>query len=290
MMRTHLALVAVLLLAPTTIGSAGAAERLRVTVSVLPQVWLVEAIAGDRVEVDVLLAPGESPETYQPTDAQVSSLMRSTLFIRLGVPFEEGRWFQALAHSDRLTIVDSSQGIERRAITGGEHRSAVGRAGKDPHIWLSPKLTIVQARTVARALAEIDPEHRADYDRRLLAVIKELEHLDRTLHQRLDPHRGRAFLVFHPSWGYFADEYGLRQIAIELDGKQPTDRELTAIHEAARRDDIHTVFVQPQISGRAAQAVADAIGAKLEIIDPLGADLPVNLLQVADLLAESFRP
>ena len=105
----------------------------------------------------------------------------------------------------------------------------------------------------------------------------------------MEPYKGRAFFVLHPAWGYFADEYDLRQFAIEREGKSPTDAELTELQRSARREGIKVVFVQPQVTGRGARAVATAIGARLERLDPLAADVDANLLRLADAIAESFE-
>jgi zinc transport system substrate-binding protein len=293
----------ILLLAASLLGCARSAPDgntgLSVAVSVLPEKWMVQQLAGDRVQVSTLVLPGDNPHTYQPSDAQVSRLMGSAVFFRVGAPFENGPWFQAIQSSGRVRIVDLREGIE--LLDMGPHadhpaeRGPPGtdpdhhEAGKDPHIWLSPRLLKIQATTMARALAEVDPAHRADYDRRLAAFHERLEALDEALRAKLGPLREKAFFVFHPAWGYFAHDYGLRQVAIEVEGKEPSDRELTQVQRQARQSGAKVILVQPQISGRGAQAVAQAAGAKLVTADPLAEDLPATLEHVADVLANSLK-
>lgn len=275
--------------------------RLSVVVSVVPQKWLVEQLAGDRAQVTTLVLPGESPHTYQPSDAQVSRLVSAAVFFRIGVPFENGPWFEAIERSGRVRIVDVRQGVDlldiKLAETGHAHHDHEGHdhhghsheGGKDPHIWLSPQRLKIQAATMARALAEVDPDHKADYDRRLAALAGQLDALHASLSEKLAPVKGKAFFVFHPAWGYFAHDYGLREVAVEVDGKEPSDRELTELQRLAREAGVKVVLVQPQISGRAAAAVAQAAGARLVNVDPLAEDLPGTFTHIAELLASSLR-
>ena len=292
------ALLAVAVLTVTTgcgqsdpTSSTGAPNgKLRVAVSIVPQAWLVEQIGGARVEVLTLVQPGDSPATYQPSDAQISQLMRAAVFFRIGVPFENGPWFAAVSGTKTLDVVDMRRGIKLRRVTAPDHDDhGHGHDGDDPHIWLSPPLLKQQAQTVADALCRLDPDHAGTYRANLIAAKTVLEVTDRAVRERLAPLAGRAFLVFHPSWGYFADAYGLEQVAIEVDGKAPSDHELTAVVTAARRHGVKVIFVQPQIAGSAARAVARLIGGRVEQLDPLAADVPANLLRVADVLAESYR-
>ncbi len=277
-------LVAVL---ATSCGPAPAGDGLLIaTATLAPQAWLVEEIGGPWVEVTALVAPGESPATFQPTDAQVSRLLRSAVYFRTGVPCENAPWFEAIEAAGKIAFVDLRRGIELRTPDGrtpdGDHHG-----GEDPHIWLSPRLLQVQARTVAEALAAADPNHRDEYRQNLARLEGQLDELDGELRRKLEPLAGRSFLVFHPSWGYFAAEYGLRQVAIELEGKEPSDRDITELQRLARREGLRVVFVQPQITGRSARAVASVIGGRTEILDPLAADVAENLRRIADLLVET---
>lgn len=279
--------------------SDGARERLAIAVSIAPQAWLVERIGGERVEVHTMVRPGESPATYQPADVQVTEVMRSAAYFRIGVPFENGAWFRSIRQSRKLPVVDFRDGIELRRMEahvhcdhdhahGHEETAETEGWGDDPHIWLSPRLLRIQARTVADALGDLDPDHRGDFELALESVDRELQELDAELRLRLEPVAGRVFLVFHPAWGYFSDEYGLKQIAVEIEGKEPGDADLTRLQQEAREAGASVLFVQRQISARSVQAVADAIGGRVEILDPLAADVAENLLRVADALLASY--
>jgi len=284
-------------------GGSGANGRLTVVVSVGPQAWLVEQIGGEAVEVVTLAGPGDSPVTYQPTDAQVSRIMTAAVYFRVGVPFENGSWFEALDHSNKLSIVDTRQGLPLRDMAahahpgeadaaGHDHAHAHGAdsaAGKDPHVWLSPKRLKMQARTVADELSRIDPDNKGAYQKNLAALETRCDRTDAALRAALEPYRGRAFFVFHPAWGYFADDYGLRQMAVEIEGKEPSDQQLTDLQRQARASGARVIFVQPQIPGQAAHAIAETIGGRVERLDPLARDVLANLEKAADALAQSFR-
>lgn len=285
----------------------GPPEKMTVAVSIIPQAWLVEQIGGEHVEAIALVKPGDSCEVYQPTDAQVSRIMAAKVFFRIGMPFEDGHGFRAIESSGKMRIVDTRRGITLRDMAGHVHapeasgpgasagssekerRAADAEGGKDPHVWLSPRLLSLQARTIAQTLGELDPSHQEDYDRHLRALQQRLGEVDQSIRAKLAPLRGKTFFVFHPAWGYFADEYGLRQVAIETAGKEPSDRELTELQNEARREGVKVIFVQPQTSKRAAEAVAGAIRGRVEILDPLLPDVAANLLHAAESLAESYR-
>jgi zinc transport system substrate-binding protein len=147
----------------------------------------------------------------------------------------------------------------------------------------------IQARTIARTFGELDPARREVYDRNFAATEEKLDAADREIRRVLEPFRGKMFFVFHPAWGYFADDYGLKQVAIEAEGKEPSDEEATVLQKLARQQGVKVVFVQPQIASRGAQAIAQAIGARVEPLDPLAPDLPDNLVRAARAIADSYR-
>ena len=292
-------------------ASAPDAESpLRVTVTVPPLVWLISEVAGPGVEVQHLIEVGDSPETFQPTDLQITAVARSALFFRVGVPAENGPWLRALEESGAIEVVDLRQGLALRAMDAhhhhhdhrGDHPWQEGKAsaaaadsapaphGTDPHIWLSPRRLEIMAVTAARYLAKVDPPRTARFNERAAAVRARLRALDAALTERLAPVRGRAFLIFHPAWGYFADDYGLRQVAIEIEGKEPAEHELTHLARQVRALGIGTLFVQPQNHSTKLAPLARMLGARLETLDPLALDLPANLKLAAERLLVALLP
>jgi len=277
-------------------GAADPGEALNkiiVATGIPPHAWLIERIGGDAVEVHTVLRPGESPTTHQPSDLQVSRVLSGRVFFRSGVPFESGAWFRAL--EGHLEIVDLRDGVTTRIMDTHSHgRQAAEdtdhhlRGSVDPHIWLSPRRLVIQANHVADTLKRLDPSRRAEYNARIAELTTELGELDAWIESALTPFHGRAFVVFHPSWGYFADDYGLRQIAIETEGKEPSDSELTGLQEETRSLGVSVIFVQPQIAGKSAQSIAGVMGARLETLDPLTPDITGNLRRTTRAIVSSF--
>ena len=159
----------------------------------------------------------------------------------------------------------------------------------DPHIWLSPELVMTQARTIRNALIEIDPEHRAVYEANTNLFFSKLADLDADLKKIFADKQGLQFMVFHPSWGYFARSYGLQQVPVEIEGKDPKPAQLKTLIAHARKRKIKVIFVQPQFSSRSAERVAKEIGGQVIFADPLASDWSGNLRQVAAKFKTALR-
>lgn len=275
---------------PAACGDPSARDggRVAVAVSLPPQAFLAERIGGDRLAVVTLVSAGESPATYQPSERQVTQVLRARAFFRVGVPFERGKWLSLIEEAGQTRIVDLRAGIDLRHL---EHHHHDGHdcEGEDPHIWLSPRLLAVQARTMAEALVKLDPEHAETYRENLSKLQAELRALDGELAELLKPLTRRRLYVFHPAWGYFCDAYDLEQVAVEREGKEPSEREITELVEQAREDGLTVLFVQPQITGRTAAALANTVGARVETLDPLAKDVIANLRAAARAVAAAAR-
>lgn len=276
------------LLAPFHIPpSPAAAGQLHVFVSVLPQKYLAERIGGAHAKVDVMVGPGRSPATYEPTPRQMAALSGARLYFRIGVPFEEV-WIDRLAAANPgMTVVDTSEMTE----TGGreEHDRHGPHSGHDPHIWTSPLLARKIARGMKDAFFVADPDRRSEYEENYGRLSADLAQLDTDIREIFEMVKHRKFMVFHPSWGYFADTYGLEQIPIEKDGREPGARQLAGLIETASSEGIRVIFVQEQFSRRNAEAVARAVGARVVAVDPLAEDYIANLRSVAALFAEAMK-
>lgn len=272
---------------PATVQPDG---KLAVTVTVAPHAWLVRRLSGDRLDVLTMVQPADSPDTYLPTDAQLTQVMASALYFRVGVPCESSPWFSAIATAKAgPRIVDLRQGITLRRMAEHADHDSHGTAGDDPHIWLAPPLLKIQAQTVARSLTEIDPGGRQAYADRLAELIVDLDQLDAQLRARLAPLAGRRFYVDHPAWGYFADAYGLVQVSVEVEGKKPSEHEITLLVQQMRGDGARVIFIQPQFAASTAIAIADAIGAKTTVLDPVDPHVLDSLSRAAELIATSLE-
>lgn len=273
------------------LNQAESQGKITVFVSILPQVYFVERIAGQRVDVKVLVKPGKSPTTYAPTLTQLANLVKAKVFFRIGVPFENVLLPKVKEIARNLKIVDTRLGIKLRKMQGShDHNdSHTETKGDDPHIWLSPQLVKQQAKIIGRTLMQIDPEGKAEYTDNLQSFIIDLEALDRRISKVLSPFKGSTFFVFHPTFGYFADAYGLRQMAVEVEGKAPKGKELALFIKKAKADVTRLVFVQPQFDQTAAQKIAEAIQGAVISIDPLSGDYIQNLEIIATKIANSFK-
>ncbi|ANM32127.1 hypothetical protein ABI59_06720 [Acidobacteria bacterium Mor1] len=258
-------------------GCGSVETRPVVVVSVEPQAFFVERIAGDRVDVEVMIPPGGNPHTFEPSMAQMKEVSAAVAWIKIGHPdlVFEGDWHDRfVAANPDMEIVTGCQGVEFH------HH--------DPHVWVSPRAAATLARRSGDALMRALPEHADEFTTNLEAVLEEIDRLDRELEAKLEPYRGRRFLVFHPAWGYLADRYGLIQTAIEEGEKEPSPKQLAELVELARSEQLRTVFVQPQMVEHSARVVAQDIGGEVVAIDPLARDWSENLPQVVDRLIESF--
>jgi zinc transport system substrate-binding protein len=275
----------------------GAEGPVTAFVSIVPQKYFVEKIGGPLVDVSVMVVPGESPATYEPKPGQMVKLSRAELYFAIGVPFESV-WLEKIAGANpEMKIVDTQRFIGQRPVKRhhhGEQRIPQHNAHGilDPHIWLSPPLVMLLARNILTALQEVDPVHREEYASNYKAFITQLVDLDEEIRELFHGIGERnQFMVYHPAWGYFADAYGLEQVPVELEGKEPKPAQVAQLIDTARARGIHVLFVQPQFSSRSARTIADAIDGTVVTADPLAADWDENLLRVARAIHEALpRP
>jgi zinc transport system substrate-binding protein len=296
--RGVLRVAAVMLLAAGAWNAAYGAP-LSVFVSILPQKQFAERIGGQHVQVSVMVGPGRSPATYEPSPRQMGALAGTRLYWRMGSPFEKAWMPRIEAANPAMHVVDARRGIHLRdmetaaAVLGAERslepHAHHGHGAKDPHIWLDPLLVRHMCRNFKDALVRLDPAHAADYQANFDRYARRLERLDRDIRRTLSGLASRRFMVFHPAWGYFAAAYDLDQVPIEIGGKSPGPRTLAAVIELARRERIRVIFVQPQFSRRDAETVARDIGGKVVAVDPLAADYMTNLRHVARVFAKAMQ-
>jgi zinc transport system substrate-binding protein len=268
-------LLAVLLAAGA--ATAAPAPPLRVAVSIPPQQWLVEQVAGAGVQVSVLVGAGQSPENFAPTPRQVADLQSAEAFFSAGVAFELGLLprLRAMPRAPRLA---GRRPLSDRHGTHGDE--------EDPHAWLDPREAVAFADTVCRVLSELRPGNAAEYARGRDALQARLAVLDRDCAAMLQDCAGREFFVFHPAYGHFAKRYGLVQVAVEDHGHEPGARHLAETIERAKAAGAKAILVQPQFPQRSAEAVAGAVGARLVVADPLSSDYEAGLRHLAATLQE----
>lgn len=257
-----------------------------VLVSVSPYKYLVERIAGNTVVVGLLVPPAANVHTYEPTMKQVLASGKADLWFRIGESFEPRVANALVAHNPKLQLIDMRQGLD--LIEGeGCHEGCCHPEGKDLHYWLSARLMKQQAKTVANALIKRYPANAAHYQQALSEHLNELDDLEKQLASILDPVKGKTILVTHPAYAYLCRDYGLSQLAVEVEGKDPSSRKLTALIKKAQEMRVKTIFTQTQYSDKAAKIIAGQLGASLVLLDPYAENYISNLLRIAQLFAKA---
>lgn len=268
---------------------------LTVMVSIAPQRFFVERIGGNLVEAEVIAPPGYAPETYQVTPRQMDSFGKADLYFLIGMPFEEELVRRVSAVFPDLLIVDTREGVSMLSAAHEHHGEEETEhdhhhGGNDPHIWLDPQRVKIQARTMARALIERLPDHEMTFSQNLAAFEAELDALHSRLSEMLAPVSGGALYVFHPSFGYFADAYGLEQRSIEYEGKSPGARRLYAIMDEIKQAGVRVLFEQPQFTTSALSGIAAETGVEIVILDGLAEDYIENMKEMAAKIARHLQP
>ena len=274
------------------------ASKPEISVSIAPQKYFLEKIAKDKFDINVMVKAGSSPHTYEPKTSQMKSLSNSKIYFFTGIEFEKA-WLDKFKKSAPNTIfVDSSAGIERIAMLehsheeetkANNHKDEHDHEGLDPHVWLDPVLVKIQAKNIYEALVSIDDLNKEFYTKNYEEFLKELDSLDAKIKEILKPYEHKAFMVFHPSWGYFAKRYDLEQISIEVQGKEPKPNELVELVKDAKKHNIKIIFVSPQFSQKSAKTIAQNIGGNVVAIDSLGENWEIDLLKAANEIANSYK-
>lgn len=289
----------------TKTGEAKKIETPVVTVSILPQRYFVRRIVGDNYRVNVMIPPGHSPATYEPTPREMKTVSESVLYFRIGYIAFEGAWMDKIASLNKgMKIVDTSVGVS--LITGASPHSH-GESeedhpynqpydqnddhdGIDPHIWLSPSAVKIQLKHILDAFLELekDPGNRALYEANYRDFTADIDKLRAGNETILEPLAGKKFMVYHPAWSYFAREYGLVQFPIEIEGKTPGAADMKRIIDTAKRENIRVIFVQRQFDSHSARTVADEIAGKVVVMDPLDPDWLENMNKIARTFKETL--
>ncbi len=267
-----------------------AAPALTVSVLLAPYERIVREIGGASVEVVTLVPKNANPHTFEPKPDILKRFSGVSLYFSDGSGLDNAWRPRFLGVNPNVQVVDVSEGV---SFIAEEHSHASEHGAEhdeelDPHLWNSPRVAMLLASNICRALAAADAPHAELYRENLERFSKKLADLDARLAASLKelPEERRTFIVFHPSYGYLARDYGLKQIAVEMDGKEPKPRDMRNLVTVAKRNRVKTVFVQPQFSRRAAESLSREIGAKIVSIDPLAYDFDGELQKFLDALLE----
>ena len=266
--------------------------KTNICVSIPPQAFFVQKIAGDLAKVTILIPPGASPAAYTPKPSQLKAIKNASIYFTIGVPFEKNWLERFKSINPSLHIVDMTQEIQKKPLHNPleNHQHEEHHHGSlDPHVWLSPALSLKLAETVTETLSNKDPKHAALYKENYLHFKKEVTNLQDKIKSKLQNLRQKEFIVFHPSFGYFADSFGLKQIAIEKEGKEPSLKYIRRVIDFAKAHHIKTIFVEPQFSQKSARYIAEQISGEVRSIDPLSQEWDKNLLEIAKSFEKANR-
>lgn len=304
-----IAVVFMAMLAGMLPGRPVLAQPHSVVVSIAPQKYFVERIGGKLVQAMVMIPAGASPHAYEPKPEQMRALAQARVYFGIGVEFEKAMLPKIVAMHPKLTIVPTDAGIAKMPMIRHHHDHAEhghdsepkhghgheqnhdqeNAHGLDNHIWLAPELVRLQARAILEALTSLDPAHASVYEANHREFMADLDSLDADIHVALSGKEGAAFMVFHPAWGYFARQYGLRQIPVELEGKAPRAQDLQQLIDRAISEGIKVVFVSPQFSTRSAETIARAINGQTIAINPLAENWLDNMRVVANKFQRAMQ-
>lgn len=259
-----------------------------ITVSIAPYKYFVDSIGGGDFSVNVMVPPGSDPHIYEPVPEQITRLRASSGYISNGFLGFEMTWLDRFYETNpemkRLNLGESIDPIDYSHEHEGEHSE-----GADPHYWVSPKCALEMASAIRKFLVEINPSASAKYEDNFERISARIRELDKRAGEYFNQYKGKSFMIYHPNLAYLARDYGLREIAVEAEGKEPSPAMMKSLIDLSKVDSITTIFVQREFDTRNARSIAAETGARLVIIDPLAEDWHVSTSSIIDALHESLK-
>ncbi len=293
-MQKYFLLLLVILILPScnsTYKTKDNSDKRVLTVTIEPQRYFLNQIVGDTYRINTLVPPGASPESYEPAPSVMLNMADSKIYFKVGDLGFERAWSERLAvNNPEVLIIDCSEGIE--LIEGHDHHHSEGddthahiHESLDPHIWSSPRAVKLLVKNMLEAMILVDPDNeeifRANFDK----FIDKVDSTDLIISNMLDNLRQRSFIIFHPSLGYFANDYDLHQYSIEFEGKNPSPAQIIAIVDAAKENNINTLFIQKGFDTKNGEVIASEVGAEIFEIDPLSYNWDGELIRIASILS-----
>lgn len=270
---------------------SGTKEEKILSVTIEPQRYFLENIVGDRYKINVIVPVGASPETYEPTPAMMVRLAKSAIYFKVGFLGFENAWAESLVKNNPdVKVVNCSEGID---LIYGEHHHSSGTSEEedehrllpDPHVWSSPKTARIFAENMYRGLITSDPQNEEFYRENFSELIEKIDRTDSIISRLLMDIPSRSFIIYHPALSYLARDYGLKQYSIEFEGKNPSPSQMKALIDIARKEGVNVVFVQQGFETKNATVIANEIGGKVYVINPLAYEWDKELIRIAHILA-----
>lgn len=260
-----------------------------VTVTIQPQKYFAEKIAGDRFDINCIVPPGSNPEAYDPSPSHLVHLGKSIAYFKIGHIGFELAWMDKLEQNNpNMKIFDTSEGIN---ILSGTHEHSEGENSHhhhfdaDPHTWSSPKNARIIAENMYKAFVSIDPDGEKVFRKNYEELLDEINQVDSIMTQRLAPVSDTMFAIYHPSLSYLAKDYNLHQLSLEYNGKEPSAFYLKKAIDIAKKNGVKVIFIQQEFDAKQAQTFAAEIGAQVVSINPLSYNWSEELLRITDAIA-----
>ncbi|HHH20852.1 MAG TPA: zinc ABC transporter substrate-binding protein [Nitratifractor sp.] len=281
--------------------------KVNAVASIVPEATFVKAIGGDLVDVTAMVLPGNSPHSYEPKPSQMKDVSKADLYFPMDVEFEKAWLPKFKAQNSKMEIVDTLKGIKKIAMAAHHHHDEHAEheehkegadhdeheheghhhdGGLDPHVWVSPVNVKVIAKNIYEALVKVDPKNEATYKKNYENFLKKIDETDAKIKETLSGlKQGTAFIIFHPAFGYFAKEYNLKQVPIEVEGKEPKPKELAHLMDKAKEEGARAIFAEPEFSDKSAQLIAKELNIPVIKISPMAENWSENLINFAKAIA-----
>jgi len=255
--------------------------QLHVAVSILPQQTFLQAIAGDKVNITLMVKPGNSPHTYEPKPSQMISIAKADLYLSMDVEFEHV-WLPKFKNlNKKMAVYSLTTNILKMPIGNDHHANHL-----DPHVWTSPHNVKIIVQNIYHILITLDPKNQNYYQQNLIHFLAHIKQTDQEIKRiLLSLNNNRSFMVFHPSWGYYAKEYNLTQIAVEVSGKNPKPREIVSLIKKAKKAQVSAIFTQPEFSDSSAKIIAKELKIPVVKVSPMAINWAENLLSITKSIA-----
>lgn len=287
--KRSIRLISVILLGMITVACSSqtfkTTDKLTIAVSIVPQETFVKEVAGDLVDVVTIIPPGKSPANYAPAPREIEKLSRADIYFTIDVPTEQSSILPKLKElNSNIRIVDMADEVKKHFP---EKELSPGQ--RDPHIWLSPKRATVMVENIASELSNIDSKNSGIYKKNASNYIEKLKVLDKEVASLFVKLKNKIFIMYHPSLGYFADDYNLTMVSIQSEGKDAAPDDMLRVIGTAKKHEVKTVFYQAEIDSRQSQVLASEIGGKAIQIAPLDPEYISNLKKIAVEISSSCK-
>ena len=290
-MKNLLLYLWIFLLASCRTG-AETVDKQVISVSIIPQQYFIEQLSGGLAEVNVMIPPGASPATYEPTVSQLGKLDRSAVYMRIGYVGFEQSWMEKITSvNPGMKIVDLSEGVEiigEEAGDGGDHHGPA-HYGTDPHIWMSTINARIIARNIHKELLLLFPGEKEYLQARFDLFSHSLDSLHLAIGSKLEGIENRTFMIYHPALTYYARDYALEQLSLEIEGKSPSPMHLKEMTDLARVNHISKILIQSQFDRKNAEILARETGSEIIQFDPLDLQWGDQMYYIAEQLNPTNR-